>query len=75
MNLIKHQWSDTNKIYSYIQDPLESKYQLLINGRQKIGFKNLKNPKAFIDYSQAIEFNKEKESINSVWWYDSRYGF
>ena len=31
-----------------------------------MGFENLKNPKTFIDYSQTIEFNKEKESINSV---------
>ena len=32
-----------------------SKYQLLINGREKVGIKNLKNPKAFIDYSHTID--------------------
>ena len=26
-----------------------------INGREKIGIENLKNPKAFIDYSQTID--------------------
>ena len=32
-----------------------SEYQLLINGREKVGIKNLKNPKAFIDYSHTID--------------------
>ena len=35
-------------------DPLESMYQSLINGREKVGIFNLKNPKAFIDYLQTI---------------------
>ena len=52
---IKHQQSDIDKIYLYLKHPLKSKYQLLINGREKIGIKNLKNPKAFIDYSQTID--------------------
>ena len=28
---------------------------LLINGREKVGVENLKNPKAFSDYSQTID--------------------
>ena len=28
---------------------------MLINGREKVRIKNLKNPKAFIDYSQTID--------------------
>ena len=28
---------------------------MLSNGREKIGIENLKNPKAFIDYSQIID--------------------
>ena len=28
---------------------------MLINGREKVGIANLKNPKAFIDYSQTID--------------------
>ena len=31
LNLIKYQRPDIDKIYLYIKDPLESKYQLLIN--------------------------------------------
>ena len=30
---------------------LKTKYQLLINGRQKVEIKELKNPKVFLDYS------------------------
>ena len=42
------------KCIYYVQDSFESKYQLLINGREKVVIKALKNPKAFIDYSQTI---------------------
>ena len=34
--LIKHQRPDIDKIYLYAKDPFESKYQLLINRREKI---------------------------------------
>ena len=54
LKLIKDQRSDIDKIYLYIKGPLESTYQLLINGREKVGIENLKHPKAFIDYSQTI---------------------
>ena len=54
LNLIKHQQEDVNKIYLYVKDPFESKYQLLINQREKVEIQNLKNPEAFIDYSQTI---------------------
>ena len=30
-------------------------YQLLINGRKKLGIKKLKNPKAFIKHLQAYD--------------------
>ena len=62
---------------------MEWKYQLLIIGGEKVGVKKLKNPKVFIDYSQTVDdiyqnledYNPKKEKIvNSVWWYDSRYG-
>ena len=50
--------------------------------KRKVWIKKLKNPKAFIDYSQTIDYayeyleqyNQTKKSVNSVWWYDSRYG-
>ena len=32
---MKHQQPDNDKIYLYVKDPFESKYQLLINGREK----------------------------------------
>ena len=55
LNLIKQQWPDIYKIYLYVKDPLEWMYQLLINGREKVGNETLKNPKVFIYYSQAID--------------------
>ena len=54
-NLIKHQWSGIDKIYLYVKDPFESKYELLIKGREKVGIENWKNRKAFINYSQIID--------------------
>ena len=38
-----------------VKDPFESKYQLLIKGREELGIKKLKNPKALIDYLQKLE--------------------
>ena len=55
LNLIKCQRPDIDKIYLYVKVAFESKYQLFINGREKVGIKTLKNPKAFIDYSQTID--------------------
>ena len=53
--MIKHRRPDIDKIYWYIKDSFESKYQLLINEREKVGIGKLKNPKAFIDYLQTID--------------------
>ena len=53
MNLITHQRPDIDDIYLYIKDLLESKYQLLINKREKVGIANLK--KASTDFSQTID--------------------
>ena len=53
LNLITHQRPDIDDIYLYIKDLLESKYQLLINKREKVGIANLK--KASIDFSQTID--------------------
>ena len=55
VNLIKHQKPDIEKIYLYVKCPFEWMYQLIINGGEKVGIKNLKNRKAFIDYSQTID--------------------
>ena len=56
MNLKKHQQPDIDKIYLYVKEPFESKCQFLINGREKIGIKTLKNSKEFTDYSQTIDY-------------------
>ena len=70
LNLIKNQQPDTEKIYLYVKGPLESKYQLLINRREKVEIKKLKSSKAFINYSQTIddvhENLEEKKIVNSV---------
>ena len=42
LNLIKHQLPEIDKIYLYVKDPLESKYQLRITGREKKGTEHLK---------------------------------
>ena len=42
-------------MFSFVKDPLEQKYQLLIKGREKVEIKKLKNLKASIDYSQIID--------------------
>ena len=42
LNLIKHQRPDVDKIDLYVKDPFESKYQLLINRREKVRTENLK---------------------------------
>ena len=53
LNLIKQQ-PVIDKIYLYVKDPFQSKYQLLINGRKLI--ENFKNSKAFIiNYLQTID--------------------
>ena len=55
LNLIKHQQPDIGQIYLCVRDPIKSKYQLPMNNKEKVGIKILKNPKAFIDYSQTID--------------------
>ena len=56
LNQVKHQRPYIDNIYFHVQDPFKSKYQLLINGRKKVGIKKLKNSNAFIDYSQIIDY-------------------
>ena len=55
LNIIKHQRPDTNKIYLYVKDAFESKYQLHITGREKVGIENLEGSKTFIAYLQTID--------------------
>ena len=68
LNLINNQ-PDIDKIYLYVKDPYESKYNFLINKRESTGLKNFNDPKAFIEYSNNMqdvykiieEYNTDKE--------------
>ena len=63
LNLIKNQRPYIDKIYLIVKDPFESKYQLLINRREKVGIKKLKNPKALIIHKQLKMFMKIWKTI------------
>ena len=51
LNVIEHQRPDIDKIYFYVKSPLESKYQLIINEKEKVAIKKLKNSEVFTDHS------------------------
>ena len=46
LNLIKRQQPDIDEIYIYVKDPSESKYQFLINEREKVGIATLKKSRS-----------------------------
>ena len=56
LKLTKNQRPDIDKIYIYVKNSFESKYQLLNKGRKKVGIKTLKDPKAFIINKQYVMF-------------------
>ena len=59
LNLIKNQRPDIDKIYLYVKDPFESKYHLLIKGKEKVGIKNLKIQRhSLIIHKQLMMFMK-----------------
>ena len=51
-----------HKIYLYVKDTDEEKYQYLINKREQVGIKNLNDPYAFMEYS---DMNDVLENINN----------
>ena len=55
LNLIKYRRPDIAKIYLYVKDLFESRYQSLIKGQEKVKIKQAKNQKALIDYSQTTD--------------------
>ena len=65
LNLIKHQRPEIDKIYLYAKDPFKSKYQLLVNRREKTRIKELKMPKdlLIIHIQLMIQHRKEKGFI------------
>ena len=54
LNLINNQ-PDIDKIYLYVKDPYEAKYQFLINKRKSTGLKHFNDPKAFIEHSNDMQ--------------------
>ena len=50
-----NQQPDIDKIYLYIKDPYEAKYQFLINKRESMGLKYFNDSKAFIEYSNDMD--------------------
>ena len=54
MNLINNQ-PDIDKIYLYAKDPCETKYQYVINKREKVGLDHLKDCKAFMECSNDMQ--------------------
>ena len=55
MNLINDQ-PDIDKIHLYTKDPYEAKYQYLINKRQKVELNHYDDPKAFMEYSNDMQY-------------------
>ena len=82
LNLIESH-ADIDKIYLYVKDLYESKYQYLINKRECVGVNHLNDPKVFIEYSNDMRDvlkninnynpNKENKVMIVIWWYDCWY--
>ena len=54
LNLINNQ-PDIHKIYLYVKDPYEAKYQYLINKREKVELDHFNDSRAFIEYSNNMQ--------------------
>ena len=54
LNLIENQL-DIDKIYLYVKDPYEAKYQCLMNIRKSAGLNHFNDPKVFIEYSNDMQ--------------------
>ena len=55
LNLIQKDNNITDKMFLCAKDLEEPKYQFLIYKREKAGLKDLKDPTAFIEYSNAMD--------------------
>ena len=53
-NLINQQ-PDIDKIYLYVKDPYEAKYQFLIEKREDVGTKHFNDSKTFTEYSNDMD--------------------
>ena len=64
-NLIIQQ-ADIDKIYLYVKDPFEAKYQFLVNKRESIGIKYYNDYKALTEYSIVMDdIHKNIEEYHS----------
>ena len=54
LNLINNQL-DIDKIYLHAKDPYKTKYQHLINKREKVALDHFKDPRAFMEYSNDMQ--------------------
>ena len=54
LNLIYNQ-PDIDKIYLYVKDPFEAKYQYLINKLEEVGLNHHLDPNVFIEYSNDMQ--------------------
>ena len=52
---LKNNQPDIDKIYLYVKDPYEAKYQYLISKREKVGLDHFNDPKAFMEYSNDMQ--------------------
>ena len=48
----------------HVKDPYEAKYKYLINKRERAGINYIKNPKAFIEYSNDMYVYKNFDDYN-----------
>ena len=57
LNLIQKQNNNNpiDKIYLYVKDLSEPKYQLLIEKRENAGIKNYNDPTAFVEYTNTMD--------------------
>ena len=56
LNLVSHQLN-TDKIYLYVKDPLEVKYQYLINKGESVGLKHCNDSEGFAKYLNDIVYD------------------
>ena len=69
LNLVDNQ-PDIDKIYLYVKDPYDDKYQFLMKKGESIGVKHFNDPKAFSEYSNDMNdayknidmYNPDKEN-------------
>ena len=70
LNLINKQ-PDDDKIYLHAKNPYETKYQFLVNKRERIGLKHFNDTKTFIGFQLICKmFTKSIIQVKSVKYYD-----